>query len=267
MGVAALIVFMVLLFVFLSSVRLAQEYERAVVFRFGRLVKQAKGPGIFVIYPFGIDRVVKIDLRVITLDIPRQDCITKDNVTVGVNAVAYFQVVDPRRAVVAVSNYADATFQIAQTSLRSVIGQVELDDLLSQREEVNTHLQHIIDEQTEPWGVKVSVVEIKDVELPPQMQRAMARQAEAEREKRAKIIHAEGEMQAALQLQKAAATISQEPAALQLRYLQTLTEIAVEKNSTIIFPLPIDMLGSLTQLLKSEVRENAANNPPSRPPR
>jgi len=194
--------------------------------------------------------VVKIDLRVVTLDIPRQDCITRDNVTVGVNAVAYFQVVDPRRAVVAVSNYANATFQIAQTSLRSVIGQVELDELLSQRERVNQTLQHIIDAETEPWGVKVSIVEIKDVELPPQMQRAMARQAEAEREKRAKIIHAEGEMLAAQQLQQAATTIAAEPSALQLRYLQTLTEIAVEKNSTIIFPVPIDFLATLTDLLK-----------------
>jgi len=194
--------------------------------------------------------VVKIDLRVVTLDIPRQDCITRDNVTVGVNAVAYFQVIDPRRAVVAVSNYANATFQIAQTSLRSVIGQVELDELLSQRERVNQRLQSIIDAETEPWGVKVSIVEIKDVELPPQMQRAMARQAEAEREKRAKIIHAEGELQAAQQLREAAVTIAAEPAALQLRYLQTLTEIAVEKNSTIIFPVPIDFLATLTEVLK-----------------
>lgn len=234
----------------LSAVRMTQEYERAVVFRFGRLLKRTKGPGLFLIFPFGIDRVVKIDLRVVTLDIPRQDCITRDNVTVGVNAVAYFQVIDPRRAVVAVSNYANATFQIAQTSLRSVIGQVELDELLSQRERVNQRLQSIIDAETEPWGVKVSIVEIKDVELPAQMQRAMARQAEAEREKRAKIIHAEGEFQAAQQLREAAKTIASEPAALQLRYLQTLTEIAVEKNSTIIFPVPIDFLAALTEVLK-----------------
>jgi regulator of protease activity HflC (stomatin/prohibitin superfamily) len=239
-----------LLILVLSAVRMAQEYERAVVFRFGRLLKRTKGPGLFLVMPFGIDRVVKIDLRVVTLDIPRQDCITRDNVTVGVNAVAYFQVIDPRRAVVAVSNYANATFQIAQTSLRSVIGQVELDELLSQRERVNQRLQSIIDAETEPWGVKVSIVEIKDVELPPQMQRAMARQAEAEREKRAKIIHAEGELQAAQQLREAAVTIAAEPAALQLRYLQTLTEIAVEKNSTIIFPVPIDFLATLTEVLK-----------------
>lgn len=235
--------------VFLMSVRLVQEYERGVVFRLGRLLKRPRGPGLFVIFPFGIDRVVKIDLRVVTLDIPRQECITRDNVTVGVNAVAYFQVIDPRRAIAAVRDYYNATFQIAQTSLRSVIGQVELDDLLAERERVNTTLQHIIDEQTEPWGVKVSVVEIKDVELPPQMQRAMARQAEAEREKRAKIINAEGEFQAAQQLLEAANTMAKEPAALQLRYLQTLTEIAVEKNSTIIFPVPLDMISGLIETL------------------
>lgn len=250
MGTILLVVAALAVLVLLSAIRMTQEYERGVVFRFGRLLKRTKGPGLFLVYPFGIDRVVKIDLRVVTLDIPRQDCITRDNVTVGVNAVAYFQVVDPRRAVVAVSNYANATFQIAQTSLRSVIGQVELDELLSQRERVNQTLQHIIDAETEPWGVKVSIVEIKDVELPPQMQRAMARQAEAEREKRAKIIHAEGEMLAAQQLQQAATTIAAEPSALQLRYLQTLTEIAVEKNSTIIFPVPIDFLVTLTDLLK-----------------
>ncbi|MGQ9849648.1 MAG: slipin family protein [Aggregatilineaceae bacterium] len=249
-GTVLIILIVFGLILVLSAVRMTQEYERAVVFRFGRLLKRTKGPGLFLVWPFGIDRVVKIDLRVVTLDIPRQDCITRDNVTVGVNAVAYFQVIDPRRAVVAVSNYANATFQIAQTSLRSVIGQVELDELLSQRERVNQRLQGIIDAETEPWGVKVSIVEIKDVELPPQMQRAMARQAEAEREKRAKIIHAEGEMQAAQQLREAAMTIAAEPAALQLRYLQTLTEIAVEKNSTIIFPVPIDFLATLTEVLK-----------------
>jgi regulator of protease activity HflC (stomatin/prohibitin superfamily) len=245
----------------LASFRMVQEYERAVIFRFGWLLKKPKGPGLFLVYPYGIDRMVKIDLRVVTLDIPRQDCITRDNVTVGVNAVAYFQVVDPQRAVVAVSDFRNATFQIAQTSLRSVIGQVELDELLSQREQVNQHLQHIIAAETEPWGVKVSVVEIKDVELPPQMQRAMARQAEAEREKRAKIIHAEGEYQAAQQLQQAAVTIAQEPTALQLRYLQTLTEVAVEKNSTIIFPVPIDFLATLT-----DVMDRIANRP-ANPPR
>jgi regulator of protease activity HflC (stomatin/prohibitin superfamily) len=247
---------------FLSSIRLVQEYERAVVFRLGRLRKKPKGPGMFLIYPLGIDRTVKIDLRVVTLDIPRQECITHDNVTVGVNAVAYFQIVDPCLAVVAVRNYYDATFQIAQTSLRSVIGQVELDELLSQRDQVNRHLQEIIDQETEPWGVKVNIVEIKDVELPPQMQRAMARQAEAEREKRAKIIHAEGEMLAAQQLQQAAATIAQQPTAMQLRYLQTLTEVAVEKNSTIIFPVPVDFLSTLTNVLHQYADRQAPPKPP-----
>jgi regulator of protease activity HflC (stomatin/prohibitin superfamily) len=247
---AGLILALLGILVGLSAVRMTQEYERAVVFRFGRLRRDVKGPGLFLVIPFNIDRVVTIDLRIVTLDIPRQDCITRDNVTVGVNAVAYFQVVDPRRAVVAVSDYRNATFQIAQTSLRSVIGQVEMDELLSQRDQVNAHLQHIIAEETEPWGIRVSVVEIKDVELPPQMQRAMARQAEAEREKRAKVIHAEGEMLAAQQLQQAAATIATEPVALQLRFLQTLTEISVEKNSPIIFPVPIDLLTGLSDLIK-----------------
>ncbi len=243
---------LVVLTILISSFRIVKEYERAVIFRLGRLIKGgAKGPGWFFIFPFGIDQMVKVDLRVVTLDIPRQDCITNDNVTIGVNAVAYFRVVDPLKAVVQVNNFINATFQIAQTSLRSVIGQVELDDLLAHRERVNEDLQHIIDEQTEPWGVKVSIVEIKDVELPPQMQRAMARQAEAEREKRAKIIHAEGEFQAAQQLREAAATIAQEPSALQLRYLQTLTEIAVEKNSTIIFPVPIDLISVFTNGLQT----------------
>jgi len=232
----------------LLSIRMTQEYVRAVVFRFGRLQPRTKGPGLFLVYPLGIDRVVNIDLRVITLDIPRQDCITRDNVTVGVNAVAYFQVIDPRRSVVAGRDSSSATFQIAQPSLRSVIGQVELDELLSQREQVNQTLQHIIDAETEPWGVKVSIVEIKDVELPPQTQRAMARQAEAEREKRAKIIHAEGEMLAAEQLQQAANIMSSEPAALQLRYLQTLTEMTGNGNGTVV-PVTMDLLGGLNTAL------------------
>jgi regulator of protease activity HflC (stomatin/prohibitin superfamily) len=260
-GIVVIVLF-IALGLFLWSFRMVQEYERAVVFRLGRLRKKPKGPGIFLIYPLGIDRTVKIDLRVVTLDIPRQECITRDNVTVGVNAVAYFQIVDPRLAVVAVRNYYDATFQIAQTSLRSVIGQVELDELLSQRDQVNRHLQEIIDQETEPWGVKVNVVEIKDVELPPQMQRAMARQAEAEREKRAKIIHAEGEMLAAQQLQQAAATMAQEPSAIQLRYLQTLTEVAVEKNSTIIFPVPVDFLSTLTDIAHRIADRQAPPKPP-----
>jgi regulator of protease activity HflC (stomatin/prohibitin superfamily) len=207
--------------------------------------------------------MVKVDLRVVTLDIPAQDCITNDNVTVKVNAVAYYRVIDPERAVVAVEDFTRATWQIAQTSLRNVIGQSELDELLAHREKINEELQTIIDEQTEPWGVKVSIVEVKDVELPQTMQRAMARQAEAEREKRAKIIHAEGEYQASRQLAEAAAVIHEEPAAIQLRYLQTLTEIAVEKNSTIIFPVPIelvrglgDLFGARTQAGERELQES-----------
>lgn len=241
--------FIVLLFVVLASasIRIVQEYERGVIFRLGRLVG-AKGPGLFFIIPF-IDRMVKVDLRVVTLDVPSQECITRDNVTVKVNAVAYFRVIEPTKAIVQVEDYKRATWQIAQTTLRNVIGQSELDELLAHRERINTKLQQIIDEQTEPWGVKVSIVEIKDVELPATMQRAMARQAEAEREKRAKIIHAEGEYQAAQTLAQAAETIARVPAAIQLRYLQTLTEIATEKNSTIIFPVPVEFLRGLAGIL------------------
>ncbi len=224
-----------------AAIKVVQEYERGVIFRLGRVLTPARGPGLFFIIPI-IDRMIKVDLRVITLDIPSQEAITKDNVTVKVNAVVFFRVVDPVNAIVQVEDYRRATWQIAQTTLRSVLGQSALDELLSHRDEINRKLQQIIDEQTEPWGIKVSIVEVKDVELPPTMQRAMARQAEAEREKRAKIIHAEGEFEAAQQLTAAAATIGQEPAAIQLRYLQTLTEIAVEKNSTILFPVPIEFI-------------------------
>jgi regulator of protease activity HflC (stomatin/prohibitin superfamily) len=230
-----------------AAIKVVQEYERGVIFRLGRLVG-AKGPGLFFIIPI-VDRMVKVDLRVVTLDIPAQDCITNDNVTVKVNAVAYYRVVDPELAVVAVEDFRRATWQIAQTSLRNVIGQSELDEMLAHREKINEQLQSIIDEQTEPWGVKVSIVEVKDVELPQTMQRAMARQAEAEREKRAKIIHAEGEYQASQQLANAAQVIGKQPASIQLRYLQTLTEIAVEKNSTIIFPVPIEFMRGLTGML------------------
>lgn len=223
-----------------SAIKVVQEYERGVVFRLGRLVGP-RGPGLILLIPI-IERMVKVDLRVITMDIPVQEVITRDNVTVRVNAVAYFRIVDPNAAVVNVTDYIRATSQISQTTLRSVLGQVELDELLSEREKINQKLQEIIDEQTEPWGVKVTIVEIKDVELPESMQRAMARQAEAEREKRAKIIHAEGEFAAASQLADAARTLLAVPGALQLRYLQTLTEIAAERNSTIIFPVPIDLL-------------------------
>ena len=230
-----------------SAVRVVQEYERGVIFRLGRLVG-AKGPGLFFIIPV-IDRMVKIDLRTVTLDVPTQEAITNDNVTVKVNAVSYFRVIDPELAVVQVEDYRRATYQIAQTSLRNVIGQAELDELLAHRERINDKQARIIDEATETWGEKVSLDEITDVE-PPTMQRAMARQAEAEREKRAKIIHAEGEYQAAQQLREAAATMANEPTSLQLRYLQTLTEIAAEKNSTLIFPVPIDVIASFTDMAR-----------------
>ncbi len=241
--------FIILLLLVLASsaIKIVQEYERGVIFRLGRLIG-AKGPGLFLIIPF-VDRFVKVDLRTVTLDVPAQEAITKDNITVKVNAVVYFRVVDPSASVVNVEDYRRATWNIAQTTLRNVLGQSELDELLQHRESINAKLQRIIDEATEPWGVKVSIVEVKDVELPQAMQRAMARQAEAEREKRAKIIHAEGEFQAALQLRNAASTMAHEPIAIQLRYLQTLTEIAVEKNSTIIFPLPIDLLTVLRNIV------------------
>jgi len=231
-----------------SAIRIINEYERGVLFRLGRLMA-LKGPGLRLIIPFGIDRLVKIDLRTVTLEVPPQEVITLDNVTIKVNAVIYFMVVDPRNAVTRVANFINATSQIAQTTLRSVLGQSSLDELLANREKINTRLQHIIDEQTEPWGIKVSTVEIKDVELPSTMQRAMAKQAEAEREKRAKIIHAEGEFSASQRLADAAHVLSTEPMTLQLRYLQTLTEIGVEKNTTIVFPLPLDILAALTKAL------------------
>ncbi len=222
------------------QIRVVAEYERGVIFRLGRLTG-AKGPGLFVLLPF-IDRMVKVDLRVITLDVPSQEAITRDNVTIKVNAVVYFRVVEPTAAVVRILDFVRATSQISQTTLRSVMGQTDLDGLLSQREEVNQELQKIIDEETEPWGIKVSTVEVKDVELPSTMQRAMAAQAEAERERRAKIIAADGEFQASERLREAAEVMSSEPISLQLRYLQTLSEISTENNSTIVFPLPIDLI-------------------------
>ncbi len=234
------IVVLVLLMLIFSAIRVVQQYERGVIFVLGRLIG-AKGPGIFLVPPF-ITRMVKVDLRIVTLPVPPQEVITRDNVTIKVSAVIYFYVVDPSAAVVNVMNFIQATTQIGQTTLRNVLGQSELDELLSQRKKINQELQSIIDEVTERWGVKVTAVEIKDIELPQTMQRAMAKQAEAEREKRAKIIHAEGEFQASTQLAKAANIIAAQPSALQLRYLQTLTEIAVEKNSTIIFPLPMDLI-------------------------
>ncbi|HVL90963.1 MAG TPA: SPFH domain-containing protein [Actinomycetota bacterium] len=229
-----------LLSLFASAIRIVKEYERGVIFRLGRVIG-AKGPGLFFIIPI-IDRMVKVTLQTVTLDIPPQDIITRDNVTVRVNAVAYFNVVDPIKAVVQIQNYFFATSQISQTTLRSVVGQAELDDLLIKRDEINQQLQQIIDELTNPWGVKVTVVEVKDVELPETMRRAMARQAEAERDRRAKIIHAEGEYGAAERLSAAAAELQKNPAALQLRILSTMTEVASERNSTLIFPLPIELL-------------------------
>jgi regulator of protease activity HflC (stomatin/prohibitin superfamily) len=245
-GVGIAILFLIIILV--SAIKIVQEYERGVIFRLGRL-QGAKGPGLFFIIPL-VDRMTKVDLRVITLDIPTQEAITRDNVTVSVNAVAYFRVIDPNDAIVNIEDYEKATWQIAQTSLRSVLGQSDLDELLIHRDQINQKLQQIVDEATEPWGVKVSIVEVKDVELPATMKRAMARQAEAEREKRAKIIHAEGEYNASQQLQEAAHVLSQEPAALQLRYLQTLSEIAVEKNSTIIFPIPIEFFEAFGRWMK-----------------
>jgi len=233
-------VIIVLIWLF-NSLNVLREYERGVIFRIGRLMGVPKGPGlIWVIWP--IDRIVRVSLRTITMDVPTQDVITKDNVSVKVNAVVYFRVVAPIRAIVEVENYLFAASQLAQTSLRSVLGEVGLDDLLSQREKLNQRLQETLDQHTDPWGIKVSLVEIKGVDLPDNMQRAMARQAEAEREKRAKIIHAQGEFEASRMLADAAATIATQPVALQLRYLQTLTEIGVEKNTSIIFPLPIDIV-------------------------
>ena len=245
-----------------AAVKVVQEYERGVVFRLGRLVG-ARGPGLILLVP-KIERMVKVDLRVITLDVPAQEAITRDNVTVKVSAVAYFRVVSPEQSVVSVLDYRRATSLICQTTLRSVLGESDLDTLLSNRDEINARLQQIIDEQTEAWGVKVTSVEVRDVELPESMQRAMARQAEAEREKRAKIIHAEGEYGAAEQLAAAAKIITSEESGLQLRYLQTLTEIAAERNSTIIFPLPIDMLSGLMNAPRA--RGNGAVRQPDGPP-
>jgi len=237
-GLFFVIVFIIIILA--SAIKVLREYERGVIFRLGRLTG-AKGPGIFFIIP-GVDKMIRIDLRTVTLDIPPQDVITRDNVSIKVNAVIYFRVIDPNRAVVEVNNYHYATSQLAQTTLRSVVGQMELDELLAQREKINIKLQDILDKHTEPWGIKVSLVETKQVDLPEEMRRAIARQAEAERERRAKVIHAEGESQAAEKLAEAANVISVNPAALQLRYLQTLTEIATEKNSTILFPLPMDII-------------------------
>jgi len=237
---AAIVLVLVLLILITRSINVLREYERGVLFRVGRLIG-AKGPGLVVIIPF-IDRMVKVGLRTITLDVPPQDVITKDNISVKVNAVVYYRVFDSEKAIIEVEDYGYATSQLSQTTLRSVIGAAELDELLSQREKINQELQSILDKATDVWGIKVSAVEVKHVDLPEAMQRAIARQAEAERERRSKIIHAEGELQASAKLQAAAKVLAAEPTSIQLRYLQTLSEIATEKNSTIIFPLPIDLI-------------------------
>ena len=239
-----LIAVAVVVFYLLGSIKILNEYERAVVFRLGKLLSQPKGPGVVLVFA-PIDRMARVSLRTIVMDVPSQDVITRDNVSVKVNAVVYFRVMDPRKAIVEVESYHYATSQLAQTTLRSVLGQVDLDDLLSERERLNAQLQQILDQHTDPWGVKVSSVEVKHVDLPPDMQRAMAKQAEAEREKRAKIIHAAGELEASEKLASAATAMAVEPMTITLRYLQTLTEIASEKNSTIIFPLPIELLNLL----------------------
>ncbi|GAB4246803.1 MAG: slipin family protein [Thermoleophilia bacterium] len=250
-----ILVLVVLAIIVLSAaVKVVPEYQRGVIFRLGRLVA-AKGPGLFVIIPV-VDRMIKVDLRTVTMDVPPQEVITKDNVPVKVNAVVYFRVLDPNRSVVEVENYIVATSQIAQTTLRSVLGQSDLDHLLTEREKINTRLQEIIDEQTDPWGIKVAIVEVKDVEIPQGMQRAMARQAEAERERRAKVIAAEGEFQASERLAQAAEVLDRTPTAIQLRYLQTLVEIGAEKNSTTVFPIPIDLIEPFLRHAKKQAGES-----------
>jgi regulator of protease activity HflC (stomatin/prohibitin superfamily) len=242
------VVIVIIVLYLLSSIKILREYERAVIFRLGRLLPQPKGPGVILVFA-PIDRIVRVSLRIDTLEVPSQDVVTRDNVTVKVNAVIYFRVVEPRLAVVEVSNFLYATSQLAQTTLRSVLGEVDLDTLLSQRESLNVRLQSILDQHTSPWGVKVTMVEVKQVDLAEQMIRVLARQAEAERERRAKIIHAEGEYTAAEKLAMAAEVIQRQPAAIQLRYLQTLVEIGSEKNTTIVFPLPVDIIASLVRTL------------------
>ncbi len=236
----AITIILIGLFILANAIRILREYERGIIFRLGRLIG-SKGPGLILLIPI-IDKMVKVSLRTVTMDVPSQDVITRDNVSVKVNAVIYFRVIDPSKAIVQVEDFLYATSQISQTTLRSVLGQVELDDLLANREKINQELTKIIDAQTEPWGIKVSVVEVKNVDLPQEMQRAIARQAEAERERRAKVIHAEGELQASTKLAEAASIIGKEPSAITLRFLSTLVEIGADKNSTIVFPLPIDLL-------------------------
>src|SRR5215472_6963551 len=260
MDLTTLIPVLVIVIYLVSSIKILAEYERGVIFRLGRVLPKPKGPGIILVFA-PIDRIVRVSLRVDTLEVPPQDVVTRDNVTVKVNAVIYFRVLDPTLAVIEVSNFLYATSQLAQTTLRSVLGEVELDELLSQREKVNVRLQAILDQHTSPWGVKVTMVEVKQVDLAEQMIRAIARQAEAERERRAKIIHAEGEFTAADKLAMAAEVIQRQPAALQLRYLQTLVEIGTEKNTTIVFPLPIDIITSLGRVLDRLGNEPGSGKP------
>ena len=252
-----ILVIVIVVIYLLSSIKILREYERGVIFRLGRVLHQPKGPGVILVFA-PLDRMVRVSLRIDTLEVPSQDVVTRDNVTVKVNAVVYFRVIEPRPAVVEVSNFLYATSQLAQTTLRSVLGEVELDELLSQREKLNVRLQSILDQHTSPWGVKVTMVEVKQVDLPESMIRAIARQAEAERERRAKIIHAEGEYTAAEKLSMAAAVIQQQPVAIQLRYLQTLVEIGAEKNTTIVFPLPVDIMTNIQRIL-----ERAAGSTPA----
>jgi regulator of protease activity HflC (stomatin/prohibitin superfamily) len=254
------IIIIIVVLYLISSIKILREYERGVIFRLGRLLDQPKGPGVILVFA-PIDRMVRVSLRVETLEVPPQDVITRDNVTVKVNAVIYFRVLEPRLAIVEVSNFLNATSQLAQTTLRSVLGEVELDELLSQRDKLNLRLQSILDQHTSPWGVKVTVVEVKQVDLPDQMIRAIGRQAEAERERRAKIIHAEGEYSAAEKLSMAAKVIQEQPVAIQLRYLQTLVEIGTEKNTTIVFPLPLDILSSLERALSKLGEPSKPSNP------
>jgi len=249
------IVFIVVLFLY-SAIKILNEYERGVIFRLGRMI-DAKGPGLILLIPM-IDKMIRVDLRVVAMDVPSQDVITRDNVSVKVNAVLYFRVLDPNRAIVSVENYLYATSQLAQTTLRSVCGQAELDDLLSEREKINTHIQEILDKDTDPWGIKVTKVEIKHIDLPQEMQRAMAKQAEAERERRAKVIGAEGEFQAAQKLSDAAMILGEHSIALQLRFLQTLREVAAENNSTTIFPVPIDLFTPFIEMARSMTRAPAS---------
>jgi regulator of protease activity HflC (stomatin/prohibitin superfamily) len=254
MDLPALIPLVLVVLYLISSIKILAEYERGVIFRLGRVLSAPKGPGVVLVFA-PLDRIARISLRIETMEVPAQDVVTRDNVTLKVNAVIYFRIVDPIKAIIEVANYLYATSQLAQTTLRSVLGEVELDELLSQREKLNVRLQSVLDQHTGPWGMKVTMVEVKQVDLPESMIRAIARQAEAERERRAKIIHAEGEVGAAANLEKAAEMMARQPIAIQLRYLQTLVEIGTEKNTTVVFPLPMDILSNLSRLLEKSARE------------